>query len=123
MANTANKAQKFLLDNNCGDLILNDHRTTKPEDRIYASDIMMMFLESERGQNVDTSEGQMAQKQSEHQTMAVDMGNRIIEFDPNQQNEMLRTIRQIVVEHRELEIEKTEKQLAYLKDTFHNLHT
>ena len=56
MANTANKAQKYLLDNNCGDLILNDHRTTKPEDRIYASDIMMMFLESERGQNVDTGE-------------------------------------------------------------------
>ena len=66
---------------------------------------------------------QMAQKQSEHQSMAIEMGNRIIEFDPNQQNEMLRTIRQIVVEHRELEIEKTEKQLAYLKDTFHNLHT
>ena len=54
MENTANKAQKYLLNNNCGDLILNDHRTTKPEDRIYASDIMMMFLESERGQNVDT---------------------------------------------------------------------
>jgi hypothetical protein len=59
MANKANKAQKFLLDNNCGDLILNDHRTTKPEDRIYASDIMMMFLESERGQNIDTSERQL----------------------------------------------------------------
>jgi hypothetical protein len=59
MANTVNKAQKFLLDNNCGDLILNDHRTTKPEDRIYASDIMMMFLDSERGQNVDTSERQL----------------------------------------------------------------
>jgi len=59
MGNPANKAQKFLLDNNCGDLILNDRRTTKPEDRIYASDIMMMFLESERGQNIDTSEGQL----------------------------------------------------------------
>ena len=56
MEKTANKAQKYLLDNNCGDLILNDHRTTKPDDRIYASDIMMMFLESERGQNVDTGE-------------------------------------------------------------------
>jgi len=55
----ANKAQKFLLDNKCGDLILNNHRTTKPEDRIYASDIMMMFLDSERGQNVDTSERQL----------------------------------------------------------------
>lgn len=59
MANTANKAQQFLLNNNCGDLILNDHRTTKPEDRIYASDIMMMFIESERGENVDTSKRQL----------------------------------------------------------------
>jgi len=65
--------------------------------------------------------GQMAQKQSEHQSVAVDMGNRIVEFDPNQQNEMLKTIRQIVAEHRQLEIEKTEKQLAYLKDTFQNM--
>ncbi len=55
----ANKAQKFLLDNNCGDLILNDHRTTKPKDRIYSSDIMMMFLESERERNIDTSEKQL----------------------------------------------------------------
>jgi hypothetical protein len=51
MANTANRAQKFLLDNNCGDLILNDRIGTKPEDWIYASDIMMMFLESEQGKN------------------------------------------------------------------------
>lgn len=58
MGNTANKAQGFLLDNNCGDLILNDSRTTKREDRIYASDIMMMFLESERGKNADTGERQ-----------------------------------------------------------------
>lgn len=58
MANKANKAQKFLLNNNCGDLILNDHRTTKPEDRIYVSDIMTMFLESECQSN-DTSERQL----------------------------------------------------------------
>lgn len=64
---------------------------------------------------------QLAQKQSEHQSMAVDMGNRITEFEPIQQNEMLRTIRQIVAERRQLEIEKTEKQLAYLKDTFQNM--
>lgn len=42
--NEDQKAQKFLLDHNCGDLILNDHRTTKPKDRIYASDIMVKFL-------------------------------------------------------------------------------
>ena len=47
----ADKAQKFLLDNNCGDLILNDKRAKNAKDRIYASDIMMKFLESERGQS------------------------------------------------------------------------
>ena len=59
MENTANKAQKFLLENNCGDLILNDTRAKNAKGRIYASDIMMKFLESERGQNDDTSEGQL----------------------------------------------------------------
>lgn len=59
MENTANKAQMFLLDNNCGDLILNDTRAKNAKDRIYASDIMMKFLESERGQNDDTSEWQL----------------------------------------------------------------
>ena len=49
----------FLLDNNCGDLILNDTRAKNAKDRIYASDIMMKFLESERGQNDDTSEWQL----------------------------------------------------------------
>jgi hypothetical protein len=33
-------ATRFLLDNKCDDLILNDRRGLKPEDRIYASDIM-----------------------------------------------------------------------------------
>lgn len=43
---TANIAQKFLLDNDCADLILNEHRRLQPEQRLYASDVMMMFLES-----------------------------------------------------------------------------
>ena len=38
----ANKAQAFLLEHNCGDLVLNDHRL--PKDWIYVSDIMMKFL-------------------------------------------------------------------------------
>ncbi len=37
------KAQKYLLDNDCGDLILNDRKETQPKDRIYASDIMENF--------------------------------------------------------------------------------
>jgi hypothetical protein len=37
-------AIRFLLDNKCDDLILNDRKGIKPEDRIYASDIMEKFL-------------------------------------------------------------------------------
>jgi hypothetical protein len=36
-------AQKYLLDNKCDDLILNDRPWTKVKDRIYSSDIMMQF--------------------------------------------------------------------------------
>lgn len=36
-------AQKYLIDNNCGDLILNDHQTTLPNQRIYASDAMALY--------------------------------------------------------------------------------
>lgn len=50
MGNITNKAQKYLLNNKCADLLLNDNRTTRIEDRIYVSDIMMMFLRSEREQ-------------------------------------------------------------------------
>ena len=38
-----NKAQKFLLDNQCGDLLLNEKRCKNTSDRIYSSDIMMKF--------------------------------------------------------------------------------
>jgi len=63
----------------------------------------------------------MPQKRSEHDSIANDMGNHICNFSPEQQNEMLRTIRQIVAERRQMNIEETEKQLAYLKETFQNL--
>jgi len=59
MGKKASKAQHFLLNNGCGDLILNDHRTTKPEDRIYASDIMMLFLDCALSENTPTSEKQL----------------------------------------------------------------
>ena len=39
------RAASFLLDNHCGDLILN--KTDKTVDRIYASDIMAKFLKEE----------------------------------------------------------------------------
>jgi len=60
-------------------------------------------------------------KMSEHESVANDMGNHICNFTPEQQNEMLRTIRQIVAGRRQMAIEETEKQLAYLKETFQNL--
>ena len=67
------------------------------------------------------SEPTPLKKMSEHESIANDMGNHICNFDPEQQNEMLRTIRQIVAERRQMNIEETEKQLAYLKETFQNL--
>jgi len=41
-----NDAQKYLLDNGCDDLILNDKKCTKVEDRLYSSDMMMEFAKS-----------------------------------------------------------------------------
>jgi len=67
------------------------------------------------------SEPTPLKKMSEHDSVANDMGNHICNFNPEQQNEMLRTIRQIVAERRHMNIEETEKQLAYLKETFQNL--
>ena len=52
----ANKAQKYLLKKECGDLILNGNRVSGKNKRIYASDIMMMFLESERGKKETNEE-------------------------------------------------------------------
>jgi RecJ-like exonuclease len=41
-----NDAQKYLLNSGCDDLILNDRKCTKVEDRLYASDMMMEFARS-----------------------------------------------------------------------------
>jgi hypothetical protein len=41
-----NDAQKYLLNNGCDDLILNDRKCTKVEDRLYSSDMMMEFARS-----------------------------------------------------------------------------
>ena len=41
-----NDAQKYLLNSRCDDLILNDRKCTKVEDRLYASDMMMEFARS-----------------------------------------------------------------------------
>jgi hypothetical protein len=61
------------------------------------------------------------EKVSEYKLVANDMGNHICNFNPEQQNEMLRTIRQIVAGRRQMNIEETEKQLSYLKETYQDL--
>ena len=66
--------------------------------------------------------GSISTKQAEHISIAEQMGKEIASnFNPDQQNDMLRCIRNIVLERRQLEIEETEKKLAYLKDTFQQL--
>jgi hypothetical protein len=61
-------------------------------------------------------------KQAEHISIAEQMAKEIaINFNPDQQNDMLRCIRNVVSERRQSEIEETEKQLAYLKDTLQKL--
>lgn len=61
-------------------------------------------------------------KQPEHISMATDMGNMIIEkYAPDIQNAILRHIRQMIAERRARRIEETEKELAYLKQTFGEL--
>lgn len=51
MEKKANEAQRFLLDNDCGDLVLNERRTNW----IYASDIMMKFWEHMKSSASTTS--------------------------------------------------------------------
>jgi flagellar motor component MotA len=61
-------------------------------------------------------------KQSEHMSVARDMGKAIVSnFNPDQQNEMLRHIRDIVRTSREESIVKVEKELCYLKQTFQDM--
>ncbi len=61
-------------------------------------------------------------KEAEHLAMASGMANEICErFNPEQQNEMILRIRQIISERRQLKIEEAKKELEYLKTTFENL--
>jgi hypothetical protein len=57
-----------------------------------------------------------------HLNVATEMANAIIEgFNPEQQNEMVRHIRGMVLNYRQNLIDETEKELSYLKNTFDNL--
>ena len=56
--------------------------------------------------------------QPEHKATAMDFANVMLErFNPNECNEMLALIRQRWSEYRQMEIEKAEKQIAYLKES------
>jgi hypothetical protein len=59
------------------------------------------------------------QKVEEHTIIAEKMANEISSnFNPDIQNDMLRTIRNIVLERRHMEIAEIEERLNYLKNTF-----
>jgi len=61
-------------------------------------------------------------KLPEHLNVATEMANAIIGgFNPEQQNEMVRHIRGMVLNYRQNLIDETEKELSYLKNTFDNL--
>ena len=61
-------------------------------------------------------------KQSEHLSIATEMANSIAEnHNPDQQNEMMRHIKQIILERRQLSIEEAKKTLSHLQETFENL--
>jgi chromosome condensin MukBEF complex kleisin-like MukF subunit len=53
---------------------------------------------------------------SESEKTARDMANTICSFETMLQNQMLLTIRQIVAERRQIEIEEMSKRLQYLND-------
>ena len=56
--------------------------------------------------------------QSEHKSIAIDFANSMLErFSPTECNEMLLLIRQRWSEQRAVEIEKAERQIAYLKES------
>lgn len=72
--------------------------------------------------NIEKMMGGITTEQVEHISVAEQMGKEIVlNFNPGQQNDMLRCIRNMVLERRQLEIEETEKKLAYLKDTLQQL--
>lgn len=56
--------------------------------------------------------------QPEHKAIAMDFANVMLErFNPTECNEMLALIRQRWSEYRQMEIEKAEKQISYLKES------
>lgn len=57
----------------------------------------------------------------EHLSIANSMANEIINKSPELQNDMVRCIISLVKDRRKQMIEETEKNLAYLKESFQEL--
>lgn len=56
--------------------------------------------------------------QPEHKAIAMSFANEMLErFNPTECNEMFLLIRQRWSEYRQMEIEKAEKQISYLKES------
>lgn len=61
-------------------------------------------------------------QEPEHLKMASDMANTMIsQFSATQQNEMISTIKNIVINQRKECIENLSKELSYLNDMLNNL--
>lgn len=59
-----------------------------------------------------------APSQPEHKAVAINFANEMLErFNPNECNEILLLIRQRWQDHWQMEIEKAEKQIGYLKES------
>lgn len=67
------------------------------------------------------SEKEQQLKMSEHEFIANEIADHICNFNPEQQNEMLKIIRQITTDRRRMKIEDAEKEAAYLRATLENL--
>ena len=61
-------------------------------------------------------------KNPEHLSMANEIANALIDrLSPNEQNEALKSIYQTIKNHRQEMIDKAEKEVAFLKETFSQL--
>lgn len=62
------------------------------------------------------------QKQAEHLELAMKMAKEITEkFTPDLQNEMIRKMRHIIIEHRQQMVEEAEKNAIRLNNTLQDL--
>lgn len=61
-------------------------------------------------------------KRAEHYEIADQMVSNILGFSPEIQNEMVAHIKNQISNHRKMQLEKMDKEMAFLKDCLHALH-